>query len=92
MTAAQAVSDSARAQFELYTRLRALRETQNDDPQLIDHILHNDALDWLIKFEAYEISQSEALKQQLNDIAASSSDDVRVLIEGGLQRLAAEKT
>lgn len=92
VTAAQAVSDSARAQFELYTRLRALRETQNNDPQLIDHILHNDALDWLIKFEAYEISQSDALKQQLNDIAASSSDDVRVLIEGGLQRLAAEKT
>lgn len=89
VTAAQNVSQTARAQYELYTRLRNLREAQSTDPQLIDQILNDDTLDWLIKFEAYELCQSHALKQELERIASNSTDDVRVLIQGGLQRLAA---
>ena len=44
-------------------------------------------VDWLLKFEALELSNATELLAQLNEIAASGSSDVSTLIESGLKRL-----
>ncbi len=87
VTLEQDYDKHTRSQFEWYSALRACRDQNQDSITLCDDITQLADADWLLKFEALELSQSPALRTQLEDIAHSASDDIAKLISEGLRRL-----
>jgi phenylalanine-4-hydroxylase len=87
VTINQDYDDATLALFDRYSELRNAREQESSWEHIVQEIEKLDAADWLLVFEAYELSGSDKLKQQLVTIAASAKDDVAMLIKGGLNRL-----
>ncbi|RBP53797.1 aromatic amino acid hydroxylase [Arenicella xantha] len=87
VSAASRVDGQTQAQFTWYSKLRKCRESGSVDSTLIQEITAQESLDWLIKFEAFELSNDKALRNQLEEISTHAGDDVAVLINGGLKRL-----
>lgn len=90
VTAERATSDQTRAQLDWYRKLRNCRDSGAVDASLIADIVNQESLDWLIVFEAYELTAEPKLRKRLESIAENDDDDVKVLISGGLNRLSVD--
>ena len=87
VTIQQEHDESCRELLTWYSKLREHRDLGKDATELVQAIIEMKEVDWLLKFEALELSNATELLAQLNEIAASGSSDVSTLIESGLKRL-----
>lgn len=87
VTLEQDYDEATIAQFEWYTKIKNCRDSDEDPQGLIAQIEKLSDSDWLLKFEAYELSRSARLKNQLEKIANTANKDVAMLVSSGLQRL-----
>lgn len=91
VTIEQDYDPQMRAQFELYSKLRVLRENQDDAESFIRELAERPGLDWLLKFEALELAHhqnlSNGLKASLVSKLNKEQGDVEMMIKLGLHRI-----
>ncbi len=91
VTAAQQYDDDTSKQFELYTKLRTAREQQGDCASVITEIAQTSNADWLLAFEALELSMldraTESARESLHALLARETGNNATLIQQGLKRL-----
>ncbi len=102
VTIASDYSDTDRANFVLYERVRELRNTDNKDVEavlaLLDPIANKADVEWVLLFEAIELAQLYnvdanlvgRLKSALSWQAEEGNEQQRCLIHYGLQYLGGE--
>lgn len=87
-TIEQQYDEHTLSQFDWYTALRTCREKKQDPTSLCKEIANLSNADWLLLFEALEISHLPELKEQLLHKAKQADQNTAVLINCGLRRLA----
>ncbi len=91
--------ESTQALFDLYSRVRQLREQSMAAPAAVESLISEYAAltdtEWLLGFELLELAQlwklgesaQSVLKQRLQQLAQSGDDDQQRLIQYGMARL-----
>ncbi len=84
-------SCDGQTQFELYNKIRLMREQEYDQVDILNRIVNDHNCDWLLRFEALEIAQknntNSDIAHKLIGQLCEETGDAKTLITGGLQRL-----
>lgn len=91
VTAQQNHDEDTQAQFDLYSKIRLVREQKTGQIDMINSIANMDNCDWLLRFEALEIAQKNKIDGDVSDKLIGQlqkeAGNAAVLITAGLERL-----
>ncbi len=76
--------------FALYRDIRECRENRHNPNELISRLIARDDVDWLLLFEALELSDDSAQISAIVNSLKSEKGDAGVLVRQGLERLNTE--
>lgn len=76
--------------FALYREIRECRENRHNPNELISRLIARDDVDWLLLFEALELSDDSAQISAIVNSLKSEKGDAGVLVRQGLERLNTE--